>query len=160
MSKTPPPDWYFYHLEQTTLEQAAGALLEKCLEHKKRVLAISPRVERRAALDEVLWTYDDESFLPHGRVEAKGLDPAAQPILISATLTHQNAATFCLLMDGVDVGDGAGFERCMVMFDGGDQATRDVARKQFKLAKDRGQIVRYFQQTSNGGWKEAGKSGA
>jgi len=150
-------DWYFYHLERTTLEQAAGALLEKCLEHNKRVLAISPRPERRAALDEALWTYNDNSFLPHGRVEAEGLNPADQPVLISPDADNKNAATFCLLMDGVDIGEADAFERCMVMFDGGDQATRDIARKQFKAAKDRGQTVRYFQQTPNGGWKEAGK---
>ena len=157
LSKPAAPDWYFYHLERTTLEQAAGALLEKCLEHKKRVLAISARPERRAALDEALWTYNDNSFLPHGRAEAEGLDAARQPILISEAADNKNDATFCLLMDGTDIGDGAGFERCMVMFDGGDQATRDIARKQFKAAKDRGQTVRYFQQTQNGGWKEAGK---
>lgn len=150
-------DWYFYHLERTTLEQAAGALLEKCLQHQKRVLAVSERPERRAALDEALWTYNDNSFLPHGRAEAEGLDAARQPILISETLENQNQATFCLLMDGVDLEDSTGFERCMVMFDGGDQATRDIARKQFKAAKDRGETVRYFQQTPNGGWKEAGK---
>lgn len=162
MSDTPKTDWYFYHLERTTLEQAAGALLEKCLEHKKRVLAVSARPERRAALDEALWTYSDGSFLPHGRVEAEGLEPACQPVLISDRLENLNQAPFCLLMDGMSVeGEAAfkapGFERCMVMFDGGDQATRDVARGQFKAAKDKGQTVRYFQQTQSGGWKEAGK---
>lgn len=156
MSTPDSPEWYFYHLERTTLEQAAGALLEKCLQHEKRVLAVSERPERRAALDQALWTYNDNSFLPHGRAEAEGLDPALQPILISGTNENQNQATFCLLMDGTDIGNGAGFERCMVMFDGGDQATRNIARTQFKAAKDRGETVRYFQQTSNGGWKEAG----
>jgi len=157
MTDTSAPEWYFYHLERTTLEQAAGALLEKCLEHKKRVLAMSARPERRAALDEALWTYNDKSFLPHGRAEAEGLDPTRQPILITDKADNQNAATFALLMDGMEIDEGARFERCMVMFDGGDLATRDIARKQFKAAKDRGQTVRYFQQTSNGGWTEAGK---
>lgn len=157
MSQTPAPDWWFYHLERTTLEQAAGALLEKCLENGKRVLAISERPERRASLDEGLWTFNEASFLPHGRAEAEGLDPAAQPVLITDKLDNANGATFCLLMDGKDIGEGAGFERCMVMFDGGDQATRNIARQQFKAAKDRGETVRYFQQTPSGGWKEAGK---
>lgn len=157
MSECPAPDWYFYHLERTTLEQAAGALLEKCLERGKRVLALSARPERRAALDEALWTFNDASFLPHGRAEAAGLDAARQPILISEQANNQNAATFALLLDGMEPGDMAGVERCMVMFDGGDQATRDIARKQFKIAKDQGLTVRYFQQTPNGGWKEAGK---
>jgi len=157
MSDASRPEWWFYHLERTTLEQAAGPLLEKCLERGWRVLAISARPERRAALDEALWTYSDSSFLPHGRVEAEGLDPAAQPVLISESPTNQNDASVCLLMDGADMPVDAPFERCMVMFDGGDQATRDKARAQFKTAKDADHTVRYFQQSGNGGWKEAGK---
>lgn len=156
MSDEEAPDWWFYHLERTTLEQAAGALLEKCLERGKRVLAISAEPARRAALDQALWTFNDASFLPHGRAEAEGLDAHRQPVLISGTAENQNDAIFCLLMDGMDIGDGAGFERCMVMFDGGDQTSRDTARKQFKAAKERGETVRYFQQASSG-WKEAGK---
>lgn len=151
------PEWWFYHLERTTLEQAVGPLLEKCLERGWRVLAISGRPERRAALDEALWTYADGSFLPHGRVEAEGLEPADQPVLISDTINNLNDAAACLLMDGVDLPTDAPFERCMVMFDGGDAATRNLARQQFRTAKEAGQTVRYFQQTGRGGWKEAGK---
>ncbi|MEM7004908.1 MAG: DNA polymerase III subunit chi [Pseudomonadota bacterium] len=157
MPESDRPEWWFYHLERTTLEQAVGPLLEKCLERGWRVLAVSERPERRAALDEALWTYTDGSFLPHGRAEAEGLDPSDQPVLISEKPENINGSSACLLMDGVDLPVDAAFERCMVMFDGGDKSTRDLARQQFKVAKDAGQTVRYFQQTGRGGWKEAGK---
>ena len=154
---TPPPEWWFYHLASTTLEQAAGPLLEKCLERGWRVLAVSPDAVRRAALDQALWTYDDASFLPHGQAEAPGLDPAKQPILLIDTPDNKNAAQALFLMDGVTVPHDAPYARCMVMFDGADLASRDVARQQFKAAKDAGLVTRYFQQTPRGGWKEAGK---
>ena len=57
MSRTPDtlaPEWWFYHLSRTTLEQAAGPLLEKCLERGWRVLAVSPNAKRRADLDAAL----------------------------------------------------------------------------------------------------------
>ena len=79
MSEAGKPEWWFYHLKRTTLEQAAGPLLEKCLERGWRVLAVSPDVRRRGALDAALWTYDDQSFLPHGQAEAAGLDPSERP---------------------------------------------------------------------------------
>jgi DNA polymerase-3 subunit chi len=44
----------------------------------------------------------------------------------------------------------------MVIFEDGDKDTRARAREQFKAAKDSGLVTRYFQQTSAGGWKEAG----
>ncbi|MEO1305697.1 MAG: DNA polymerase III subunit chi [Pseudomonadota bacterium] len=155
MSEARKPEWWFYHLQRTNLERAVGPLLEKCLERGWRVLAISPDASRRAALDEALWTYNDDSFLPHGQAEADGLDPSDQPVLISADTANQNQAAVALLMDGVDLPVDAPFERCMVMFDDGDSATRQKARDQFKAAKDAGQAARYFQQSGRG-WKEAG----
>lgn len=155
MSEAQTPEWWFYHLQRTTLERAVGPLLEKCLERGWRVLAISLDSTRRAALDEALWTYNDESFLPHGQSEADGLAPEAQPILITGTPENGNSASVALLMDGVDLPVQASFQRCMVMFDDGDNAVRQKARAQFKAAKDAGLTARYFQQ-SDRGWKEAG----
>lgn len=149
------PEWWFYHLSRSTLEQAVGPLLEKCLERGWRVLAVSPDAVRRAALDEALWTYNDESFLPHGQAEAEGLDPAAQPVLISAKTDNQNGAAVALLMDGTDLPANAPYTRCMVMFDDGDTAARQTARNQYKAAKDAGLSARYFQQGPRG-WQEAG----
>ncbi len=148
-------EWWFYHLERTSLEAAAGPLLEKCLERGWRVLAVSPRPERRAALDQALWTYSDLSFLPHGRDDGE-LDPARQPILISGSVENQNAAVALFLMDGADAPAESAVERCMVMFDGADDGVRGKARAQFKTAKEAGCVTRYFQQTPRGGWKEAG----
>ncbi|MEL6828951.1 MAG: DNA polymerase III subunit chi [Pseudomonadota bacterium] len=148
-------EWWFYHLQTTTLERAAGPLLEKCLQRGWRVLAISQNAARRASLDEALWTYDDESFLPHGQADAAGLQPELQPVLISADTQNQNQASVALLIDGAELPVAAQFERCMVMFDDGDGAARQKAREQFKAAKDAGLIARYFQQQGRG-WKEAG----
>lgn len=133
-----------------------GPLLEKCLDRGWRVLAVSSDATRRAALDEALWTYDDQSFLPHGQAEAEGLQPADQPVLISSQLENANSAAVALLMDGAELPVDAPFERCMVMFDDGDGPTRQKAREQFKAAKDAGLTARYFQQSGRG-WQEAGK---
>ena len=125
MSEAPKPEWWFYHLSRTTLEQAAAPLMQKCLDVGWRVLAVSPSVERRAALDASLWTFDEKTFLPHGQAEAPGLDPARQPILLAGKPENLD--------------------------------TRNLARQQFKAAKDAGLVTRYFQQTPSGGWQEAGK---
>ena len=146
MSATLSCEWWFYHLSETTPERAVGPLLEKCLANGWRVLAISPDVKRRSALDEVLWTYSEHSFLPHGQDEAEGLIAADQPILISARPDNQNQAEVALLMDGADIPAEADFTRCMVMFDEGDQTTREIARGQYKRARQAGAVARYFQQ--------------
>ena len=94
---------------------------------------------------------------PHGQAEAPGLDPARQPILLTGKLDNQNRAEALVLMDGTKAPVDAPYTRCMVMFDDGDTDTRSLARQQFKAAKDAGLVTRYFQQTPNGGWQEAGR---
>lgn len=157
MADAPTPQWWFYHLTRTSLAQAAPPLMQKCMEAGWRVLAVSPDAERRAMLDKALWVYDDHSFLAHGDADAPGLDPARQPILLSGTLDNLNNAKALVLMDGVQADVNADFVRCMVMFEDQNRVARDVARTQFKAAKDAGLEPRYFQQTESGSWKEAGR---
>lgn len=156
MSQPAAPEWWFYHLSRTALEEAAAPLMQKCLEAGWRVLAVSPRAERLAKLDAVLWIFDDNSFLPHGQADAPGLDAARQPVLLAGKLDNANKAEALVLMDGTEAPIDAPFRRCMVMFEDADQPSRNKARAQYKAARDAGLTTRYFQQTPRGGWQEAG----
>lgn len=151
----PGPEWWFYHLERTGPDEAAGPLVAKCLERGWRVLAVSPSAARRAALDEALWTHDADSFLPHGQADAPGIDPARQPVLIAGDVIATNGAQALLLLDGMEAPVDAPFARCMVMFDGADAETRAIARRQYKDAKAAGRVCKYFQQTPSKGWRQA-----
>ncbi len=142
-------EWWFYHIEHTTLDAAIAPLVEKCLDRKWRVVIVGHE-ETLDRLDRALWTFREDSFIPHGRGRS---DPAKQPVLLSTEAQPANAAKVALLLDGSDA-DSALFERCMVIFDGGDEAARAKARQQYKAANDAGQLARYFQQERGGGWKE------
>jgi DNA polymerase-3 subunit chi len=142
-------EWWFYHIEHTTLDAAISPLIEKCLERKWRVLVVG-REETLDRLDRSLWTSREESFVPHGRGRR---DPARQPVLLSTEAAPANGAKVALLLDGSDA-DPDLFERCMVVFDGNDEAARAKARQQYKAASDAGGAARYFQQERGGGWKE------
>ena len=71
----------FYHLERAPLERVLPSLLERTLERGWRAVVQSGSAERLEALDLALWTYNDESFLPHGT--ARDGDPARQPIYLT-----------------------------------------------------------------------------
>ena len=77
-------------------------------------------------------------------------------MLISESTENLNQAAVALLMDGAEMPVDAVYERCMVMFDDGDAPVRGKARQLYKAASDAGLTTRYFQQTEQGGWKEAG----
>ncbi|MCG6984313.1 MAG: DNA polymerase III subunit chi, partial [Thiocapsa sp.] len=57
-------------------------LVERIRTTDVRILIHCPDSEQARHLDRLLWTFRDESFLPHGLVGRS--DPALTPILISA----------------------------------------------------------------------------
>ncbi len=141
-------EWWFYHIEQGSLDAAIAPLIEKCLERKWRVLVVG-HAETVDRLDRALWTWRDDSFLPHSRGRT---DADKQPVLLSTEPAPVNGAKVAVLLDGSDA-DATQFERMMVVFDGGDETARSKARQQFKAAADAGGSARYFQQ-DRGGWAE------
>ncbi|MEQ1618581.1 MAG: DNA polymerase III subunit chi [Terricaulis sp.] len=141
---------WFYHLERSELEQALPPLLEKCLQRGWRALVRGTSAERLGALDAGLWTYRDDSFLPHAR---EG-DPARQPIWLTAAPGNPNAAQVLFLIEGADPGDVSSFERACIMFDGRDEAALVSARSRWKEAKGTGMIASYWRESGSGKWEK------
>ena len=56
-------EYWFYHLEASTLEGVLPGLLEKTLEKGWRALVKMPE-DKLAELDNFLWTFRDDAFLP------------------------------------------------------------------------------------------------
>ena len=141
-------EWWFYHIEQGSVDAAIAPLIEKCLERKWRVL-VTGHADTVERLDRALWTWRDDSFVPHGRGRT---DAEMHPVLLSTEAVPTNGAKVAVLLDGADA-DASLFERVMVVFDGQDETARGKARQQFKAALDAGAPARYFQQ-DRGGWAE------
>src|SRR4051812_8836482 len=91
----------FYHLQNQPLEAVLPALLLKSLERSWRVVIQVTTEERLSALDDFLWTFTDESFLPHGTDrEAHAAD---QPVLIMMGEGNPNGASIRFLVEGADL---------------------------------------------------------
>ena len=58
---------WFYHLQTKPLEASLPRLLEIAVERDVNLVVQSPSTERIDALDQLLWTYSEDGFLPHGR---------------------------------------------------------------------------------------------
>lgn len=142
----------FYHLTQTPLERALPKLLEKVLASGARAVVISGSVERVGALNAALWTYEPDSFLPHG-CAADG-DAADQPIWLTADDENPNGATILLLTDGAASDSIDEYDRCLEMFDGRDDAAVAAARERWRAYRDAGYPLAYWQQTDRGGWEQ------
>lgn len=142
----------FYHLTRTPLERALPRILEKVLEAGKRAVVITGSDERAQLLNGVLWTYDQDSFLPHGT--AREGEPDSQPIWLTAEDENPNGAEIVVLTEGERAAELGAFERCLDMFDGNDPAAVEAARGRWRAAREAGHTVTYWQQTAQGGWEK------
>ena len=141
----------FYHLEHQPLERVLPTLLERTLERGWRAVIQSGNEERLEALDTHLWTYRDDSFLPHG--VAKDANASLHPIVLTLEDDNPNSATVRFLVDGASAASLEAYERVVYLFDGRIQEAVQQARDAWKVAKSAGCEVTYWQQAAGGKWE-------
>jgi DNA polymerase III subunit chi len=117
----------FYPLGAAPIERVLPSLCEKVLAGGERLLVVAEEEELLARLDEQLWSYKRDSFLPHGRER-----PEAQPVLLSTEPEPLNGATHIALADGSWREAALAFARTLYLF-GGDRL--DEARALWRALK-------------------------
>ncbi|MGB0906984.1 MAG: DNA polymerase III subunit chi [Maricaulaceae bacterium] len=142
---------WFYHLEASTVQSVLPGLMEKTLQRGWRALVKLPEGQI-ADVDQFLWTYQDQSFLPHGRDDEPLSDQ--QPILLSSTAQAAAGANCVVLIDGAEVADLSGVSRCIVMINGRNQESIARERKRWNALKQAGETLSYWQQDERGQWKK------
>ena len=144
----------FYHLQSKKLEDVLPKLLEKAYSIGKRAVIRVGNEERVEFLNSLLWSYEDQSFLPHGSKKDGSADK--QPIWLTAEQDNPNDAEFLFLVDGAvaDVEEFSKFERVFNIFDGNSEEALGKARNFWKELKNYGAEVFYWQQSSNGVWQQ------
>jgi len=145
----------FYHLVRQPIERVLPALLEKSLERGWRVVVQAASEERLEALDAHLWTFRDESFLPHGTWREG--EPHEQPILLTVNDDNPNGAAVRFLIEGAPVpADADSYQRIVLLFDGDDPDAVAAARERWGEGKAKGFDVTYWQTDEQGRWQRMG----
>lgn len=142
----------FYHLTRKTLEQVLPELLEKTVERGSRAVVMAGSAERAEALTQHLWTYNPNSFLPHGNV--KDGNAEMQPIWLTAEDERPNNADYLFLTDGASSARLGEYARIFDIFDGNDEEALAAARRRWGDCKKAGYTLSYWQQTDKG-WTDA-----
>jgi DNA polymerase III subunit chi len=142
---------YFYHLQNRAVESVLPELLEKSIERGWRAV-VQASEDRIDALDAHLWTFREDSFLPHGtEKEATAVD---QPVLLTASEGNPNQATIRFLIDGAALPpDATSYQRIVLLFDGDDPEAVAAARGHWSTAKAQGFDVTYWQPDDQGRWQ-------
>lgn len=143
----------FYHLETQPLERVLPVLLEKTLERGWRAVVETSSRDRAQALDTLLWTFRDDSFLPHG-IAGEPID-AHQPVLIVTDGENPNSANVRFFVDRAVPQSGEGYQRIVFMFSGHDPEAVTEARAAWRALRE-GNEVTYWQQDEAGRWQKRG----
>ncbi len=144
----------FYHLQKTPLEQVLPKLCEKAYATKQKIKILIDSEERIDFINSLLWTYNDDAFLPHGCKKDGFIDK--QPIFISCDVENENDAKILILADGArpSVEFLQKFERVLNIFDGSNETALDLARNYWKQIKETDCELHYWQQNDNGSFAQ------
>ncbi len=145
------PEIRFYHLTQSRLETALPQLLARTLAKGWKAVVKASSGERVDALNQMLWTYEDGSFLPHG--SAKDGDGPMHPVWLTEGDDNPASAQVLFLVDGAICDKPEGYELICTLFDGNDPEALDAARRDWKSWQGKADKITYWQQSENG-WQQ------
>ncbi len=134
----------FYQLSDTGLDATVPDLLERSLDRGWRVVLRCGSEAGMAGLDALLWTYRDESFLPHGTAAAG--NAGLQPVYLTLGDENPNGANVLMLVDGAraTAAEMAGFERTCLLFDGRDDRALETARADWRAVRAAALPAKYW----------------
>jgi DNA polymerase-3 subunit chi len=144
----------FYHLQSRTQNDVLPSLLSKAYEQGKRVVVKLRDKKEVSALDTYLWTFNVNSFLPHGSAKTIKDDDVVpvQPIWLTDKDENPNGADVLIIAQGASSGMHGEFSLCCEMLDGHDEQAVSSARERWRAYKEKGFDVTYWQQDERGGW--------
>ncbi len=135
----------FYHLTTTPIERALPQIAERVLSTGERLVIVAHDEAVLGQLDEELWTFRADSFVPHGR-------EGDQPVLLAEPGAVPPGYANIAIADGVWSETVLGFSRAFYFF---DAASIECARQAWLSLRERdGVDRRYWKQSEAGRWVE------
>ena len=142
----------FYHLQRQSEAQVLPLLLGKAYEGGRKIVVKLADERSVKQMNEHLWTYAPNSFLPHGsKADGSAED---QPVWLTDADENPNGADVLILGNGVEAENQGDFDLCCEMLDGNNPEAVKAARERWKSYKEKGYNVTYWQQTDRGGWEQ------
>jgi DNA polymerase-3 subunit chi len=124
----------FYQLTQSKLsaEALVCKLCQKAYESQQKVLLLTSNAQQSLRFDRLLWTHDEESFLPHDQQEQEGL---VTPVLINHEAEPRGDRDLLINLSEEIPLFFAQFERVIELV---TEDNKSQARSHYSYYKDRG----------------------
>ena len=144
-------DIQFYFLAMP-LDRMLPKLLEKAFAGGMKTRVKFASEEKAELMNTLLWTYDPDSFLPHGT--KKDGNGALQPIYLTASNDNPNAASLVIVTDGSEISADAPPQRAFDIVEAHDEAAMNAAQSRLGQYRQQGHAVSCVRQTPSGAWEK------
>jgi DNA polymerase-3 subunit chi len=127
----------FYVLDSATVRQRwqfACRLIEKAYLNGERVVVLAGTAEDAAGLDEMLWTFEERSFVPHEVCDGSAADTQA-PVQLAVDAATSPPADLLVNLSGRLPTDLTRFGKVAEIVDA-DVDWRRLGRERFKAYRD------------------------
>ena len=145
-------DVRFYHIERSTLDQVLPSIALKAWQSGKKVMVLVSNKKESSRLNDLLWTFHPNVFLPHGMAEEKHSE--RQPVLLTDKSDNLNGAEILIMTQGCVLEDINDFTMVCEILDGKVENHVMEARTRWKTYKEAGHELTYWQQDENGKWNK------
>jgi len=140
----------FYHLTKQPLEQALPDLLERVLSLGKKAVVKVASEESIPEMSRHLWVCRRGGFFPHG-TEGDG-HPEYDPIWLTNKDVNPIKADVLILTQGSGAENIKDYDIVCEMLNGHNDNEVQEGRKRWKIYKDMGVGLTYWQQSEKGAW--------
>jgi DNA polymerase III subunit chi len=127
-------DFYLLESPGDGIEKVTCRLVAKAWNARKRAWIVARNDVQCAALDDLLWTYSQSSFIPHARVED---DPAAAVVIAAAPPSRDTAIDVIFTLRAEPLEEAFHHLRIADII-GSDETERRQARQRYRFYRERG----------------------
>jgi len=144
----------FYNTAPLQVEKTLFALLEKSLEKGNKSLLLFKDKEKCLSINEQLWTYKQNSFLPHISEDDQIYDNIDVPVYLSTKNENPFKAELLFSIDGFLPDNIDHFERVIIIIDVNDELLNEKYKNYYLDINKNFEDIVFYKSDDNGKWIE------
>ena len=144
----------FYSTAPLQVEKTLFALLEKSLENGNKSLLLFKDKEKCLSINEQLWTYKQNSFLPHISEDDQIYDNIDVPVYLSTKNENPFKAELLFSIDGFLPDNIDHFERVIIIIDVNDELLNEKYKNYYLDINKNFEDIVFYKSDDNGKWIE------
>ena len=141
---------FFYKLKNLSIELFLISLIEKSISKNWNSLVLLDNIERMEEINDLMWTFNYTSFIPHG--SQSDLNPDKHNVYLTCNEENLNNSNIIFSIDGIIINQPDNWKRCIYIFNEQNLKVTDELESYKRGIEDLNYDLKSFEQDNNGKW--------